>query len=168
MHTQVGSTQGGIGEMRFQIAIDSAHNLAPGRIAALEHFVDGGNEVVLSNGLEEHVPSTVFHNSYRRVEAVGFGQDDEVGAYELPPTGAHYLQTAQVRQVHVQNGNVNVLGTDDPERFATEPACPYAPRLRLQPDDFLEACTDPSVAVSDDEPDTPGRMEWRSILVGYN
>lgn len=168
MRTQIASTQGRIGEMSFQICVHPVLYLATRRKAALEQFVDGGTQVVYINGFEEDVPSTVFHCSYHRLEAVGFRQDDEVGAYELLPDGPHNLQTVEVRQVDVQNGDVNARGTDGPERFSTVPCSLYAPRLRRQQDDSPDAGTNSPVAVRDEEPDTPVRIERRLILVRYD
>ncbi|MDE2886907.1 MAG: hypothetical protein OXR72_01760 [Gemmatimonadota bacterium] len=152
--------------MRLQIIVEPTHKLPMGRKSELEQFLNGGNQIVLDNWLDEDVPSTASHRTYYRLEAVGFGQDNEVGTNVLPPNGSHDLEAAEVRKVDVQNGNVNVRCTDGTDCFATEPGCLYAPRIGLRPDDFPEACTDPNVAVGDDEPDTPGRMEWRSVLVG--
>lgn len=165
--TQIRSTQSGIGEMSLQIFFNLAHNLATVRIASTEQFMDGRHQVALAYGFEEDVPGAVLHRTYRLLEAAGLRQDDEVGAYDFMLDCAHYFQAVEIRQVHVQNGDVNERGADSPQCFATVPGCPYAPRLRLKPDHLPEAATDAPVVVRDDKPDSRDRLEMRSILVRY-
>ena len=152
--------------MLFQIHVHPARKGLQFRVQAIERFVDRGRQFIFVNRFDEDIPGTGLHRTNGCLGGVGVDQDDDVGARGFLPDGPQNFQTVKIRQVDVQDGNIYIRGTDELERFATEPGCLYTPRLRRQPDDVPQPPANPAVAIRDEESDAPARFSRRWNLVG--
>ena len=147
--------------MNLQIRVHPVPNLVRKRITRLEQIVDRGKQFVFVNRFDEYIPGAGLHRTHGCLGRVGFDQDDDVCAWGILPDGSQDFQTVEIRQVDVQDGNIDLPCADGSERFATEPGCMYTPRLRRQPDDVPQPPANPAVAIHDEESDAPAQFSRR-------
>ena len=114
MPAQIASTQGGVGEITFQICIHPVHHLAPRRITPLKQFADRGQYFVFGKRFGEDIPRTCLHCSDGFREAVDLRQKDDVGVYGLLLNGSQNFQTVEILQSGVQDGDIEGCVTEGP------------------------------------------------------